>query len=349
MMWHVDAIRIASVGTALPGPPIDNAELTKLLRMSPIVEQWVDTFIGTKTRYLAVDLATGEIRCNLTDLAERAGRQALDAAGLDAGRIDLMVMGTSMPDALIPTTVNMVADRLGINDIPTYQMQSGCAGAVQAFDVAWQMLRTGRHRTALVLGGDVCAKHVDLSIDYSRLPPGEMINTLLFGDGAGAAVLTTDPSLGTTVVHDTVVRLTGTGMAPALILDWFGVGDRHQDRVMVSEDFKVIRQLVPRLAGEVLDHLLAARGWTRQELAYLLPPQLSPRMTGQIMQSLGVREEAAIGCVAETGNNGNALLFFQLGRLLPVLQPGDRAVAISIESSKWIKGGITVESLKKSA
>lgn len=343
----MQAIRLAAVGTALPGPPIDNATLTKHLRMSPIVEQWIDTFVGTKTRHLAVDLATGEVRGSLADLAEQAGRRALAAAGVEAGHVDLMVMGAAMPDALLPATVNLVADRLGINDVPTYQMLSGCAGAVQAFDVAWQLLSTGRYRTALVIGGDVCAKHVDLSVDYGRLPPGEMINTLLFGDGAGAAVLSTDPSLGDVVVHDTFVRLAGLGLPPALILDWYGVGDRHQDRVMVGEDFKVIQERVPRLAGEVFEHLLQRRGWTRADVSYLLPPQLSPKMTEQIVQLLGMAQETAVNCVADTGNNGNALLFFQLARLLPRLRPGDRAIAVSIESSKWIKAGITVESLKE--
>lgn len=342
------AIRITSVGTALPGPPIDNASLTKHLRMSPIVEQWIDTFVGTRTRHLAVDLATGEIGCSLADLAEQAGRRAMKGAGLTGDQVDLMIMGTSMPDMLLPATVNMVADRLGINDIPTYQMQSGCAGAVQAMDVASQMLRTGRHHTALVLGGDVCAKHVDLSIDYSRVPPGEMINTLLFGDGAGAAVLTTVPPAdgqpnGSVVLRDTLVRLTGLGRKPALALDWFGLGDRHKARPVVSEDFKIIEQLVPAMATEVLAELLTACGWSAGDLSYVLPPQLSPSMTSQIMRRFEVPSAIEVSCVADTGNNGNALLFFQLAKLLPAMRPAERAVAISIESSKWIKAGLCLE------
>ncbi len=167
----VSVAHIRSVGTALPGAPVENAVLGKFLGMGSSFEQWVATFVGIRTRHLSIDLATGEVRYSLADLGETAGRRALAAAGLRAGDIDLVVMGTSMPDTLMPTTVNIVADRLGIGNVPTYQLQSGCTGAMQALDVAHQLLLGGRHRTALVLGGDVCAKHVDLSLDYGSLPP----------------------------------------------------------------------------------------------------------------------------------------------------------------------------------
>lgn len=337
-------IFLVSVGTALPGPPIDNARLGALFRSGPVFEQWIDSFIGTRTRHLAVDLDTGEIEYTLADLGETAGRKAMTAAGLTAADIDLVVMGTATPDALMPATVNLVADRLGIDGVPTYQLQSGCSGAVQAMDVAHQMLSTGRHRTALVLGGDVCAKHVDLSIDFAKLPPEQLINTVLFGDGAGAVVLTTHPAAEQPIrLRRVLIRFTGLNRPPGQSVEWFGMGDRRSERIAFHEDFKAIEESVPVMAEEILQELLKEEGWTPADLDYLLPPQLSVRMTEQIVRGLDAGDAKEISCIADTGNAANALPFFQLDLLLPEMAPGAKAIAVAVESSKWIKAGFVLE------
>ncbi|MFF9351719.1 3-oxoacyl-ACP synthase III family protein [Streptomyces sp. NPDC014734] len=339
----VPHIRIGSVATKLPGPPVDNARLGTFFRASGVFEQWVDTFIGTRTRHLSMDLDTGEVRFSLADLAEEAGREAMKAAGVAPGDIDLLIMGTSMPDTLLPTTVNVVADRLGIDGVAGYQIQSGCTGAMQALDIAHQMLLTGRHRTALVIGGEMCAKHIDLDLDFGKLPPGEMVNTVLFGDGAGAAVLTAEPVPGTPVLRRVLVRCAGHGKAPGQIVEWFGMGDRQEKRSALHEDFKAIEENVPLLSAEALKELLDGQGWRASDVTWLLPPQLSARMTDRIVSHLGLPRAQEISCVAETGNTANALPFFQLERLLPRMGAGDRAVAVAVESSKWIKSGFTLE------
>ncbi|WP_026422712.1 3-oxoacyl-ACP synthase III family protein [Actinokineospora inagensis] len=335
-------INLAAVGTALPGPPIDNARLGELFGSGPVFAQWIDSFIGTKTRHLAVDLDTGEITHSLADLGESAGRRALAAAGRTAADIDLVVLGTATPDALMPATVNLIADRLGIDGVPTYQLQSGCSGAVQALDIAHQLITTGRHRTALVLGGDVCAKHVDLSVDFAKLPPEQLINTVLFGDGAGAAVLTGLPVPDPVRLRRVLVRFTGLNRPPGQRVEWFGLGDRHLDLPAFAEDFKAIEESVPVMAGEILDELLKDEGWVDTDVDYLLPPQLSVRMTDEIVRGLDLPGAREISCVADTGNAANALPFFQLERLLPDMGAGTRAVAIAVESSKWIKAGLVL-------
>jgi 3-oxoacyl-[acyl-carrier-protein] synthase-3 len=339
----VPPIHIGSVATELPGPPVDNAALGRFFRASGIFEQWVDTFIGTRTRHLSVDLETGKVRYSLADLAEAAGRKALDSAGVAPAGVDLVVMGTSMPDTLLPTAVNMVADRLGIDGVPTYQLQSGCTGAMQALDVAHQMLLTGRHRTALVIGGEMCAKHVDLGLDFSKLSPGEMVNTVLFGDGAGAVVLTAEPTPRTAVLHRVLVRFAGRGRAPGQIVEWFGMGDRSEQRPALQEDFKAIEEHVPPLSAEALKELLDGQGWQAADVDWLLPPQLSVRMTDRIVTHLALPRAQEISCVGETGNTANALPFFQLEQVLPRMRTGERAVAVAVESSKWTTSGFALE------
>ncbi|GGV49327.1 3-oxoacyl-[acyl-carrier-protein] synthase III [Kitasatospora herbaricolor] len=336
-------IRILAAGTALPGPPIDNATLGRRFGMDALWEQWVDVFIGTRSRHLALDLETGEQRDTLAGLGERAGRQALAAAGTDPAEIDLVILGTATPDSLMPATVNQIADRLGIDGVATYQLQSGCSGAVQALDLARQLLSTGRHRTALVLGGDVIAKHYDLSVDLRTVPPAELVNYVLFGDAAGAAVLSGDPAAGRTAVRTSFVQLVGLGRPPGQVLEWFGPVDRHSDRPSAQEDYKAIEESVPVLSEEILHRLLDDLGWKGSELTHLLPPQLSTQMTKRIVERLALSGAEEISCVGDTANTGNALVFFQLEQLLPRLTPGDRVAAIAVESSKWIKSGFALE------
>lgn len=335
-------IRILAAGSALPGAPVDNAALARRFDMQPLWEQWIEVFIGTATRHLAVDLDTGEIRSSLAELGETAARRALANAGLAPGDVDIVVLGTATPDKLMPATVNVIADRLGIDGVPTYQLQSGCSGAVQALDVAWQMLLGGRHRTALVIGGDVCAKFFDLGADLRKLAPAELVNVVLFGDGAGAAVLSADPAAPGPVIRCVLTRLAGLNRPPGQVLDWFGPADRHSGRPAVSEDYKAIEESVPLMAAETLKELLDTVGWSKAGLDFLLPPQLSGRMTERITLQLAVGA-VPVSCVEQTGNTGNALPLLQLERLLGRIAPGQRAVCVAVESSKWIKAGFALE------
>ncbi|MGC5015776.1 3-oxoacyl-ACP synthase III family protein [Streptosporangium sp. DT93] len=336
-------VRVLSVGTALPGPPIDTAALAERFGMDHLWRQWVDTFIGTRTRHLAVDLTSGERRQDLAGLGELAAAQALDRAGVSAAEIDVVVLGTATPDTLMPATVNVIADRLRIDGVPTFQLQSGCSGAVQTFDVAAALLATGRYRTALVIGGDVIAKHYDVKADLAALPPDEVVNYVLFGDGAGAAVLGTGDHPRAPVVRSVLTRLSGLDRAPGQILRWYGLADRGSAEAPASEDYKAIERLVPVLAEEVVEELLDDLGWERDRVDYLLPPQLSVTMTGKIAERLDLSSAKEISCVGETGNNGNALLFFQLDRLLSEMTAPSRAIAVAVESSKWIKAGLALE------
>jgi len=336
-------VHLLSAGTVLPGPAIDNAALARRFGMTPVWAQWVDTFVGTRARHFAVDLDTGERRHCLADLGATAAERAMAAAGLAASDIDVLVMATATPDNLMPTTVNLVADRLGIDQVPTYQLQSGCTGAVQALDVARQMLVAGTHRTALVVGGDVCAKFLDIGMNLAELPPEQLVNVVQFGDGAGAAVLGVDPVPSCALLHRTLVRFTGLHRPPGQVVEWFGPADRPGELPAGSEDYKAIEQLVPAMAEEVLHELLEDLDWKDFDVDYLLPPQLSGRMTQRIVERLDVPSAQEVSCVADTGNTANALPFFQFEAALERMVAGDRALGVSIESSKWIKAGFAFE------
>ncbi|MEU6644636.1 3-oxoacyl-ACP synthase III family protein [Saccharomonospora sp. NPDC046836] len=330
-------------GTALPGDPIDNARIGERFGTDP---RWVERFVGTRTRYLGVDLDTGEVTHTLVDLAAEAAAAAAADAGLEPGDIDVVVLATASPDHLMPASVNLVADRLGLQEVPTFQLQSGCAGAVQALALAGRML-DDEQRTALVIGADSCAKHLVLDHDFAALPPSELINYVIFGDGAGAVVLGKDGPADATRLGPVRTTFVGLGREPGQVIRWFGAADRDSGEQPVAEDYKAIEAGVPVLAAEALADLLARTGWTPDSVTHLLPPQLGGRMTEHITAGLVERfglRAAEVSCVADTGNNGNALPFLQLHRVLP-LAPGDRALAVAIESSKWIRTGFALEGM----
>ncbi|MET9264256.1 3-oxoacyl-ACP synthase III family protein [Amycolatopsis sp. NPDC004079] len=335
-------VHVRAVGTALPGPPLSNARLAAHFGTNEAWVQWADTFIGTRTRHLSVDLDTGTVRTDLAGLAATAGGRALSAANVAPAEVDVMVLATSTPDALVPATVTMAAERLGINDVPAYQLQSGCSGAIQALELARRLLEGGAHRTALVLGGDMCAKHVDLAMDITELPPAETVSTLLFGDGVGAAVLSTADDGEAPELVEAFVRLTGLGRDPAQVVEWFGAAGNRDGSAPITEDYKAIEANVPAMSAEILAELLDRAGWEESDVDYLLPPQLSGRMTERIVEHLGLHGAEEISCVTETANVGNATPFFQLERLLPRIAAGERALGVAVESSKWIKSGFAV-------
>ncbi|MEW2620560.1 3-oxoacyl-ACP synthase III family protein [Streptomyces sp. NPDC048106] len=333
---------LASLGTALPGAPVDNATLAKVLGIN---EDWIEVFIGTRTRHFARDLGTGEVRWSLADLCAQAAEKALAAPEVDPAEIDFLVLGTATPDTLMPATVNHVADQLGLDQVPTFQLQSGCAGAVQALSLAQTMIASGQYRTGLVIGGDVCSKHLDLQRDVAGAAPGDLVNYVLFGDGAGAAVVNDEPRGQRLALRHVLNRFTGLGRKPGQVIEWFGLADRYDDRQALIEDYKAIEESVPVMAVEILWELLGELDWEADQLDYLLPPQLSGRMTRRITEELDVPSARDVSCVADTGNNGNALPFLQIEKLLEQMAEGERALAVAVESSKWIKAGFALEKI----
>lgn len=334
------AAYITSVAEFLPGPPVDNLAMAARLGLSA---DWINHFIGNHARHFSVDLETGLAKFSLAEMAERAARDALAEANLGPEGVEFIVMATATPDHLMPATVNVVADQLGINLVPTYQLQSGCAGAVQAIDLATLLLTSGRHRVGLILAGDITCKHLALDQDFAGMPADQLVNAVLFGDAATAAVVSTTPSDRSLAVRAVLNELAGLGRAAGQTVGWFGLAAHPDASVAFSEDYKAIERWVPVMAAEIVSRLLDEADWAVEDVNYLLPPQLSGRMTARIVERLAIVAATSISCVDSTGNTGNALPFLQMRRLMDRCAPGDRALVVAVESSKWIKSGLALE------
>jgi 3-oxoacyl-[acyl-carrier-protein] synthase III len=334
---------IVGLGSFLPGNPIENRDLARVFQVN---EEWIDHFIGNKTRYFAIDINSGQVLYTLAEICTKAAQQAIENSGYSVEEIEFIVMATATPDHLMPATVNLVAEKLGLNLLPTYQLQSGCAGAIQALDVARQFLLSGSYTKGLVIGGDVCAKYIDLNQDFSNFSSSELVNYVLFGDGAGAAIMTTDVHPSGLVLERILNQVTGIHQAPGQTINWFGSSKVNTEGLQaIKEDYKAIEKRVPEMSREILEYLIDEMQWDLDSIDFILPPQLSGNMTQHIIEFLSLPQEKMINCVADTGNNGNALPFLQLQRLDSLMQSGQRALGITVESSKWIKGGLALSKI----
>ena len=346
-------MRITALSEVLPGEPGTNHDLAVRFGLH---ERWLERMTGNRTRFLC-DPDSPEGVPKLTgELATAAGRQVMESAGVDAGALDFLVLTTASPDHLMPSTANLVADELGLDGLPTFQLMSGCAGALQGLYTARALLASGARR-GLVIGADTCRKLMPESDEAVRkLGPAGMINFAMFGDGAGAAVVEAEGTGPALAVEHMTLRTVGKGRAPAQIVRWYGAegaplvdgpkGTRVPE-AMAEEDYKAIEANVPGLGSQVLEELAAAVGWTITEVEHILTPQLNGVMTERIREHMGVRPEQAVSCVADTGNNGNALPFIQLNRALRRIagnpsSHGDRVLLTAIESSKWVVSGMAL-------
>lgn len=336
-------VKIIGAGTFLPGEPISNDKLDEVFG---IRKEWIDLMIGNKHRHMCVDLDTRELTHRLVDICEGAGRRAIEDADIEADQVDMLILTTATPDHLMPATVNLVADRLGINQVPTYQLQAGCSGAFQGVAVAESFLKSGMFKTVLVIGGDACYKFVDFDRDYTNAPASELVNFALFGDGAGAVVISADQDRRGMRISRIVNRFEGLNRSPGHIMHWFGPQTRglwNSDVETIQsaeEDYKAIESHVPRMTMETMSEIVGSDG---EQIDYYLMPQLAGHMTRKIIGYCGVDPLATINCVEETGNTGNGLPLFLIEQAKIRMTSGQRAVGVAIESSKWIKTAILLE------
>ena len=175
--------RIAGTGSYLPEKVLTNADLEKMVDTN---DEWIVSRSGIRERHIA---AEGE---TTSDMALHAATRALEAAGLDAAEIELIIVGTTTPDFIFPSTACLVQDRLGANGCPAFDVNAACSGFLFALSVADKFIRTGAVRNALVIGSETLTRMMDWN---------DRSTCVLFGDGAGAVALKADAEAGILPTH----------------------------------------------------------------------------------------------------------------------------------------------------
>jgi 3-oxoacyl-[acyl-carrier-protein] synthase-3 len=279
--------RIAGTGSCLPERVVTNADLAKMVDTS---DEWIAARTGIRQRHLA---AEGE---TTGDLAFGAATAALQAAGVDARDVDLLIVGTTTPDLIFPSTACLLQNRLGANGCPAFDVNAACSGFIYALTVADKFIRSGSAKTALVVGAETLSRMIDWT---------DRGTCVLFGDGAGAVVLKASDEAGILSTH-----VHADGAYKELLWNPVGVSvgftheHNHGVRVVMqgSEVFKVAVKTLDR----VVEETLAANGIDRHAIDWLIPHQANLRIIQATAKRLDMPMERVIVTVDKHGNTSSA-------------------------------------------
>lgn len=323
----------------LPGHKIDNLQLATYLGVS---KDWIDFFVGNKYRYFSYDLLNDQVLYSLEDSFVILIEMLFKQSEIPKAEIDAIVMATATPDKLMPATVNSVADRVGFNSIPTFQVQSGCSGAAQAMKLASLLISSGEHKNVLVLGGDTCSKF--FGVDCSLLERSELINFMLFGDGVGGLIMSSNKHENDMKLKDINYTFEGLHQPSAQEVNWYGSIQSLKEHELkpATENYKMIEEKVPELTKTILHGLLDKHKLGQVDIDIFMIPQLNKHLTNRIAKDLNICDSKLINCVEEISNIGNGLPFVQLTKLENSKQDFENAVLITVESSKWLVASMLI-------
>ena len=280
--------RITGTGGHLPEQIVTNADLE---RMVDTTDQWIFERTGIRQRHV---VAGGETTC---DLAEQAARRALAMAGIDdLQQVDLIIVATTTPDLIFPSTATLLQERLGVvNGCAAFDIQAVCTGFVYALSVADKFIRSGSHQCALVVGAETLSRILDWN---------DRNTCVLFGDGAGAVVLQASEEAGILSTH-----LHADGRYRELLQVPEGVSLRRDDAFLPGkiemQGNEVFRMAVNTL-GRIVDETLEANGLQRDAVDWLGPHQANIRIITATAKKLRLPMERVVTTVAEHGNTSAA-------------------------------------------
>jgi 3-oxoacyl-[acyl-carrier-protein] synthase-3 len=275
--------RILGTGGYLPEKVLTNRDLEDIVDTT---DQWIRERTGIRERHV---VSGGETCC---DLALAAGRNALEAAGADARDIDLIVVATTTPDQVFPSTACLLQHRLGVGGFPAFDVQAVCTGFIYALSVADKFIRTGESRRALVVGAETMSRILNWQ---------DRATCVLFGDGAGAVVLGAADEPGIISSH-----LSADGAFKDLLQVPHGIGmGRCEDPYIEMKGNEVFRMAVTTL-GRIVDETLDANGMAKSDIDWLVPHQANTRIIQATAKKLDLSMDQVVVTVGEHGNTSAA-------------------------------------------
>ena len=279
--------RIAGTGSYLPEKVLTNADLEKLVDTT---DEWIVSRSGIRERHLIGEGQT------TSDMAVEAARKALEAAGVDASEIELIIVGTTTPDFIFPSTACLVQNRLGVSGCAAFDVNAACSGFLFALTVADKFIRSGAVKTALVIGAESLTRMLDWS---------DRNTCVLFGDGAGAVVLKADSETGILSTH---LHADGSKKdllhCPVGVSAGFNEGEKNAGVRVMMAGSEVFKYAVKAL-DSVVEETLAANGLDRHAIDWLIPHQANLRIIEATAKRLDMPMERVIVTVHKHGNTSS--------------------------------------------
>ena len=281
--------RITGTGSYLPPDRLTNADLAKRLAHTGVEtsDEWIVGRTGIHARHFAAP----DVLCS--DLAFEAAKNALQAAGLKPGDIDLIIVATSTPDMVFPSSACILQNKLGMAGCPAFDIQAVCSGFVYALSVADAMIKTGAASKALVIGSEVFSRILDFS---------DRTTCVLFGDGAGAVVLeaSVTPGILSSDLHADGKHV-GILCVPGNVSGGKVVGD-----ALLKMDGQAVFKLAVGVLESAARTALAKASMTDADIDWLIPHQANIRIMQSTAKKLKLPLEKLIVTVDQHGNTSAA-------------------------------------------
>jgi len=276
--------RIVGTGSYLPEKVLTNRDLELAVDTT---DEWIYTRTGIRQRHIAAD---GE---KTSDLALEASRSALHAAGIAAGDLDLIVMATTTPDMVFPSTACLLQAKLGVRNCPAFDVQAVCSGFVYGLSTADSFMRSGQYRNALVVGAEIYSRILDWS---------DRSTCVLFGDGAGAVVLRRDRTPGILSSH---LHADGS-YANQLSVPGTVCGGKVSGRPLLQMDGAGVFKFAVKALDDLVEETLAANGMRKSDIDWLVPHQANIRIIQASAKKLGLSMEKVVVTVDRHANTSAA-------------------------------------------
>ena len=293
--------RIVGTGSYLPPRVVSNEELSKKLDTS---DAWIQERTGIRQRHIADESQAS------SDLALEASRRALDAAGVKASDIDLIIVATSTPDFIFPSTACLLQAKLGVKGCAAFDVQAVCSGFVYALATADSMIKNRMAKKALLVGAEVFSRILDWN---------DRATAVLFGDGAGAVVLAAGDKPG---VHASVLHADGSQVGILSV-----PGNVCGGKIIGSPFLQMQGKEVFKLAVKVLDdsarEVATAAGIRLEDIDWLIPHQANVRILEATAKRMGVPRERLVVTVDHHANTSAASVplaldeFVRAGKIRP--------------------------------
>jgi 3-oxoacyl-[acyl-carrier-protein] synthase-3 len=279
--------RITGTGSYLPEKVLTNHDLEKIMDTS---DEWIRDRTGISKRHIA---AGDETAC---DLAEVAASEAMQAAGRTPRQIDLIVLATTTPDRVFPSTACLLQQRLDIHGTAAFDVQAVCTGFIYALGIADKFIRTGSARCALVVGTETLSRIVDWN---------DRSTSILFGDGAGAVIIEASEEPGILSTH-----LHADGSYEHLLTVPAGISSGYEQvqagHAYVQMQGNEVFKMAVNTLGRIVDETLAANNMEKSDVDWLIPHQANIRIIQATAKKLKMPMDHVVVTVDEHGNTSAA-------------------------------------------